>query len=105
LIDIGAWQGNGRNLAKWLQTELKTNIEKVPFRFDQLYANTLMRTLTFNDKYATIICNTAEHEQNIALVAPFKKKASILEGKKEQWSNEKKTIILPAGKTAVIYWD
>lgn len=105
LIDIGAWQGNGRNLAKWLQTELKTNIEKIPFRFKQMYANTLMRTLTANDKYATIICNTAEQEQSIALIAPFKKKATILEGKKEYWSNEKKTITLSAGKTAVIYWN
>lgn len=106
LVGLGSRiSGDYRNLAALLSSELKTTLDKTPFRFEKHKKNMLMKTLRSGSSYITIIINKSKSAENVNLdLQSDKIKPTLLYADKDG-TVKGKSVQISAEETIVVSWE
>ncbi len=102
LIGLGSWQNDNSQLADFLQNELSTSFDRLPFFFEKHMPDVLMKTLRSENNYVSMIVNNNAHAVEIPISIQTKKEPTVIFGKSKPMGNK---IIVNSGDTVIIRWD
>ncbi len=103
LIGMGAWLGDRRPLATFLNAVAGEHITMLPIRFAEYAPGVLLRTLHSGEEFVTVITNGTDKARSCRLVTPGSLRPRTL-WSTQQARLEGDTVSLGGRGTLVVHW-
>lgn len=104
-IGLGAFAKGNTQLADWLLHETKSVVESLPVYLSGHKPGILLRTMVNGGRYATVLMNTTNTKEKIAMNGLKGKKGRLVYGScPNTWKGEPQ-LELAASETLVILWE
>lgn len=104
-IGLGAFEKGNASLANWLLYETMSALDSLPIYISSHKPGILLRTMVDNNRYATILINTTNTQENVSLGGLKGKKGRLIYGTRSSTWKGDTQLELAANETLVLLWE